>query len=100
MKTHAMKLLTIVCEAYAQDAVTRLLREEGAHGWTLFQVEGDGAGGPRPSDIREYANIQIEAVVPPDVSERLLAKLARDYFPKFGMIAFDSDIRVIRGDKF
>lgn len=100
MKTHSMKLLTIVCESYAQDAVTRLLREEGAHGWTLFQVEGDGEGGRRPGDIREYANIQIEVVIPPDVSERLLQKLAADYFPRFGMIAFDSDIRVIRGDKF
>lgn len=100
MKTHVMKLLTIVCEAYAQDAVTRLLQEEGAHGWTLFPVEGDGAGGRRPGDIREYANIQIEAVVPPEVSDRLLEKLARDYFPRFGMIAFDSDVRVVRGEKF
>lgn len=100
MKTHAMKLLTIVCEAYAQDAVTRLLREEGAHGWTLFPVEGEGAGGSRPGDIREYANIQIEAVVTPEVSDRLLEKLARDYFPRFGMIAFDSDVRVVRGGKF
>ena len=33
-----MKLVTIVCEAYARDAVTKLLRDVGAHGHTLFAV--------------------------------------------------------------
>ena len=30
MTTHAMKLVTIVCEAYAKAAVTKLLRDVGA----------------------------------------------------------------------
>ena len=51
MNTHPMKLVTIICEAHARDAVTKLLREVGAHGWTLFAVEGDGARGQRPADI-------------------------------------------------
>ena len=42
MTTHAMKLVTIVCEAYAKAAVTKLLRDVGAHGYTLFAGEGDG----------------------------------------------------------
>jgi hypothetical protein len=100
MTTHPMKLLTIVCEAYAQAPVTRLLRDEGAHGWTLFAVEGDGSGGRRPADIREYANIQIEVVVPPEVCERLMSRLAAEFFPRFGMIAFEADIRVLRREKF
>ncbi len=95
-----MKLVTIVCEAYAQDAVTKLLHEVGAHGWTLFSVEGDGSQGKRPADIREFANIQIEAVVQPEVSERLLERLAKDFFPRYAMIAFESDVRVLRREKF
>jgi nitrogen regulatory protein P-II 2 len=95
-----MKLVTIVCEAYAQDAVTKLLHEVGANGWTLFAVEGDGSQGKRPADIREFANIQIEAVVQPEVSDKLLEHLAKDFFPRYAMIAFESDVRVLRREKF
>lgn len=95
-----MKLVTIVCESYAREAVTKLLQEVGAHGWTLFDVEGDGSQGKRPADIREFANIQIEAVVQPEVSEKLLEHLAKDFFPRYAMIAFESDVRVLRREKF
>lgn len=95
-----MKLVTIVCEAYAQEAVTRLLRDIGAHGWTSFAVEGDGSRGQRPADIREFANVQIEAVVQSETATRLLDRLARDFFPRYAMIAFEADVRVLRRDKF
>jgi nitrogen regulatory protein P-II 2 len=100
MNLHPMKLVTIVCEAYAQDAVTKLLHEIGAHGWTLFAVEGDGSHGRRPGDIREFANVQIEIVLQPETASRLLARLEADYFPRYAMIAFESDVRVLRPQKF
>ncbi len=95
-----MKLVTIVCEAYAKDAVTKLLREVGAHGYTLFAVEGDGSRGKRPADIPEFANIQIEVLVPPEVALILLERLERELFSRYGMIAFESDVRVLRPKKF
>ena len=95
-----MKLVTIVCEAYAQEPVTKLFHDAGAHGWTLFAVEGNGSRGNRPADIREFANIQIEVIVPPEVAETLLERLEKEFFPRYGMIAFESDIRVLRQGKF
>ena len=100
MILHPMKLVTIVCESYARDAVTKLLREVGAHGYTLFAVEGDGSRGERPADIPEFANIQIEVILPPDVSSKLLERLGAEFFSRFGMVAFESDVRVLRKDKF
>lgn len=100
LNTHPMKLVTIVCEAYAQESVTKLLREQGAHGFTLFSVEGDGEHGRRPADIREFANIQIEVVVRPEVAEAVLEGLSREFFQRYGMIAFESDVRVLRPSKF
>ncbi len=100
MKTHPMKLVTIVCEAYAQTPVTEILREVGAHGWTLFAVEGDGSRGRRPADIRAFANIQIEVVVQPEVAQKLLERLEQEFFPRYAMIAFESDVRVLRQEKF
>ncbi len=100
MNTHAMKLVTIICEKLAREPLTRLLREEGAHGWTLWEVEGCGTQGTRGGDIPEFTNIQVEAIVPPAVAEAILARLEREYFRRFAMVAFESDIRVVRRDKF
>jgi len=95
-----MKLVTIVCEAYGLDPVKTLLREVGAHGWTHFPVEGAGAGGERAGEMKEFANVQIEVVLSPDAAGELLARLREDFFPRYGMIAFESDVRVLRAGKF
>ena len=100
MNANSTKLVTIICEAYALEPVKSLLREVGAHGWTNFTVEGSGARGERTGEMKEYANVQIEAVVQPDVAANLLARLERELFPRFGMIAFEQDVRVIRSGKF
>ena len=95
-----MKLVTIVCEAYAKASVTKLLRDVGAHGYTLFAVEGDGSRGRREADIPEFTNIQVEVIVPPEVAQTLLKRLEKEFFPRYGMIAFESDVRVLRPKKF
>lgn len=95
-----MKLVTIICEALARDAVTRLLSQVGAHGFTVFQVEGTGAKGERTGDIQEFGNIQFEVIVPAAVAEKLLERLQQDFFPRYAMIAYESEVRVLRRDKF
>lgn len=100
MKLHSMKLVTIVCEALARIPVVELLGQIGAHGYTLFPVEGVGAQGSRVADIEEFGNIQIEVVLPPDPALQLLARLEQDFFARFAMIAYSTDIEVIRSAKF
>jgi nitrogen regulatory protein PII len=100
MNTHAMKLVTIVCESHAREPVITLLRETGVRGWTLFPVEGSGSRGERVADIPEYANIQIEVIVRPELADTLLEKLSREFFPRYGMIAFTAEVQVLREGKF
>ena len=100
MKTHPMKLVTIVGEALAREPLTALLAEVGAHGYTLFTVEGSGTQGVRIADIEEFANIRLDVIVPPPVADQLLARLQSDFFPRFAMIAYESDVRVLRQEKF
>lgn len=100
MPEHAMKLATIVCESLARDAVTRLLREVGAHGYTLFEVQGAGATGERTAEMSEFGNIQVEVIVPAATSDRLMERLEREFFPKYTMIAYEADVRVRRPAKF
>lgn len=100
MNTHPMKRVTVIGEALAREPLRRLIAESGAHGYTLFPVEGQGSQGRRPGDIQEFGNIQVEVIVPPDVAARLLERLEREFFPRFAMVAYESDIRVLRSGKF
>ena len=100
MNTHPMKLVTIVCEAYALEAVKKLLPEVGAHGCTHFPVEGDGAGGARTGEMKEFANVQIEVVLTAAAADALLARIEKELIPRYGMIVFESDVRVLRAGKF
>lgn len=95
-----MKLVTIICEALAREPLKKLLAEVGAHGYTLFAVEGDGNQGRRSADIQEFANIQVEVIVPPAVAENLLGRLEQEFFAKFAMVAYETDVRVLRREKF
>lgn len=100
MQLHPLKLVTIICEALAREPIKKVLKEVGAHGYTLFTVEGDGTRGRRLADIQEFANIQVEVIVPPDVAEKLLKRLHDEFFPQFAMVAYDTDILVLRREKF
>ncbi len=100
MNTYSMKLVTIICESLAREPLKKLLTAAGAHGYTLFTVEGDGIHGQRRAEIREFANIQVEVIVPPVVAEKILAQLEQDFFKKFAMVAYETDVRVLRQDKF
>jgi nitrogen regulatory protein P-II 2 len=95
-----MKLVTIICEALAREPLQSLLKEVGAHGYTLFTVEGSGARGPRLADIEEFANIQVEVIVQPAVADTLLERLGQEFFPRYAMVAYESEVRVLRRDKF
>lgn len=95
-----MKLVTVICEALAREPLVRLLTECGAHGYTVFSVEGAGAKGGRPGDIAEFGNIQMEAIVPPTVAETVLARLEAEFFPRYAIIVHESDVRVLRPGKF
>jgi nitrogen regulatory protein PII len=95
-----MKLVTIIGEALAREPLKKLLAEVGTHGHTLFTVEGDGNQGRRTADIQEFANIQIEVIVPPTVADKLMMRLEKEFFAKFAMVAYETDIRVLRREKF
>lgn len=100
MPANAMKLITIICEALAREAVKQLLSDLGARGYTLFDVEGVGAHGERTAEISEYGNVQFEVIVPPAVCEKLMERLESEYLPRYLMVAYETDIRVRRGSKF
>jgi nitrogen regulatory protein P-II 2 len=100
METHPMKLVNIICEALARETLERLLDEIGAHGFTVFGVEGRGRHGERLGEMEGFANVQFEVILPAEAASRLLERLEKEFFPRYAMVAYETDIRVLRPQKF
>lgn len=100
MNLHPMTLLTVICEAVLEDRVVEVLHDCGAHGHTAFDVRGSGHQGERSADLVESGNVQIEAIVRPAVAETALARLQAEFFQDYAMVAYASEVRVLRPDKF
>ena len=100
MTLHPLKQVTIVCEALAREAVLAVLEDAGAHGWTLATVEGQGPGGARGGEIPELANLRLEVLLQPAAATMVLERLERDLFPRYAMIAWETDVRVLRPARF
>jgi nitrogen regulatory protein PII len=100
MNLHPMKLVTIICESILEERVVELLRQSGAHGHTAFDVRGSGNQGERTADMLESGNVQIETIVQPAVAEAVLQKLRDELFHDYAMIAYESEVRVMRPEKF
>ena len=100
MNLHPMKLVTIICEAILEERVVELLRDCGTHGHTAFSVRGSGNQGERSADLAESGNVQIEVIVKPAVAATLLSRLHAEFFQDYAMIAYESDVQVLRPEKF
>ena len=96
-----MILVTIIIESLSRPAIESLLKRHHLTGYTLFQVEGVGAdGGARHADMDADANLQIEVITTHAKAKELLLELERDYFTRYAMIAYASEVRVMRAAKF
>ena len=100
MTTYSMKLVTVITEALTKVPLCRLLSEVGAHGYTVIPVEGMGSKGIREGDLPEYANIQVEVILQPAAAEVLLGRLEKDFFSCYAMVAYVTDVGVLRLEKF
>lgn len=94
------KLVTIVAEAVLQDRLARLVREAGASGHTVSACAGEGSRGLRSTTPAGGQNVRIEAVVDDAAAQRILARLAAEYFPHYAVVAWLADVEVVRGAKF
>ena len=100
MKTHPIKLVTIVVEPVLEYRLTSEIRELGATGFTVTEGRGAGTrGGSRGTD-EPGTNVRIEALVPEDVADRIVDHLARHYFQDYSIIAYVADVDVVRTRKF
>lgn len=99
MNTHLLRLITIVAEPVLEERITRELCDLGASGFTVTAAHGAGSRGMRATDP-PGESVRIETVVGEEVADRVLEHIARRYFPNYAVIAFETEVRVVRGDKY
>jgi nitrogen regulatory protein P-II 2 len=99
MATVPLKLLTIVAEAILEPQLVSDLLRLGASGYSVGQVRGEGSRGVRASEW-EGSNVRIETIVPTDVADAILKHVAGRYFEHYAVIAYTSDVDVVRGEKY
>lgn len=97
--TTRLKLVTIIGEAVLERRLLGELPGLGATGWSLGRVDGEGSRGVRSTGW-EGPNLRLEVVVSAAVADRILDHLVADYFDRFAVIAYVSDVDVVRGDKY
>ena len=99
MDLTALRLVTIVAEPVLEEAITRELLELGATGFTVSEIRGRGSRGIRSGDV-PGTGIRIEAIVGHDAADRIMERVRDRWFPSYAVIAWQAEVRVVRGEKY
>jgi len=98
LTTH-LTLITIVVEAILEQRMIRDLRSLGVSGFTVSPAHGEGSRGSRAGDV-EGGNVRIESIMPPDRAASVLQHIESKYFEHYAVIAWVTEVGVLRGDKY
>lgn len=98
LTTH-LTLLTIVAEAILEQRIVRDLRAIGVSGFTVSPAHGEGSRGSRAGDV-EGGNVRIESIMSPDRAADALRRVESHYFQHYAVIAWVTEVGVLRGDKY
>jgi nitrogen regulatory protein P-II 2 len=96
--TEAMTLLTIVAEDVLEQRLIRDLHRFGIGGYTITPARGEGVRGMREGATG--ANIRIETVTTDELASTFLDHLHERYFTNYAMVAWLSEVRVARPEKY
>ena len=94
-----MSLITIVTEGFLKDRIADVLRENGTTGFTITRAAGEGSRGINASDW-EGPNLRFESLCSSEVAQTILNELSGDYFEDYAVVAWISQVEVLRSRKF
>lgn len=94
------KLLTIITEALLENELCELIEKLGATGYTVTNARGSGSRGVRDAGWTSSGNIRVEVVCTKELADVIAENLRGKYYDHYAMIIFESDVRVLRPEKF
>lgn len=100
MASQKRRLVTIITEAVLEASLCKELQGLGATGYTVTDARGTGSRGIRSAGWSSSSNIRIEVVCDERVAARIADYLREHYYDDYAMIFFETDVSVLRPDKF
>jgi nitrogen regulatory protein P-II 2 len=99
LKTTPMKLITIVGEEVLKETLVRHVIDLGAKGATYHTVDGTGFRTEQHDDVFGE-NFEMKVICNEEVAAKILEAVAEEYFDRYAVIAWESDIRVVNGELY
>ena len=102
---HKANRVTIPAEKLIQDGITKIIDEEGAKGYSVFEGGGRGRHGihsmhPAPI-VDDFVIVKIETVVAKrEVAEAIAERVAATYFKEYPGIVYLDTVDILRPEKF
>jgi nitrogen regulatory protein PII len=93
-------LVTIVTEAVLERQLGEDLKRLGVHGFTVVDARGEGSRGIRGADWEYSRNIRVETICERQVADSIMKHLSATYYANYAMIAYVSEVEVMRPEKF
>jgi len=94
-----IKMITIVALDSLQNRLIEDLKNCGMKGYTIIEVKGEGLYEQHFTDW-EGRNIRIETLVSEEKILHIMEMLKENYFEKYGVIAFVTNVEVLRNERF
>lgn len=100
MQEQTIKLLTIYTETALESLLIMALEKHGARGYTITNARGKGSTGTRSASWEANSNIRVEVICTEKVANKLMIHIQDKYYENYAMVAFTSDVNVLRPEKF
>ena len=99
MNLYPINLLTIITIDTIETKLIQLFKKIGIKGYTISEAEGEGLSQLRDNNW-EGRNKRIEILLNNEKLEKILEILQEEYFPKYKIIIFVQDVKILRREKF
>ncbi|WP_334136185.1 P-II family nitrogen regulator [Tepidimonas sp.] len=98
--TDKRTLLTVFAEAALEPLLVADMDRLGIRGYTISDARGKGGRGVRDASWDESRNLRLEIICARAQAEAFLQHLQARYYAHYAMVAFLSEVEVLRPDKF
>ena len=99
VNTSPLKLLVIVAEAVLRDRLVAELKTLGVPGCTLTPAMSWTRQGLGSGEF-EGPSVRMEVVASVEVVDSILLALSEKYFPTWSVMAWVTDVQVVRPEKY
>lgn len=99
MELKPLKLVTVFSDDALQDEIIGELKKCGVKGYTVEDAKGEGLHRSRLSEL-EGKIIRVETICNDAKCDEVMKMLSEKFFNEYSVIAYVTEVQVLRKDRF